>query len=248
MKLKPVFISGAGNGIGAATATAFGAAGHDVIVTDLDVLAAESTARKITAAGGSATAHLLDVAEPNAWDDIADELRKQDRSPGVVVNNAFALVDAPAHEQSESDWNRQLSVTLSSVYRSVRAFHDSLVALQGSIVNVGSVHALVAWPERPAYAAAKGGIVALTRQLSIDYAPEVRVNCVMPGSIMTKVWEGFDETGLAAAARQTSLRRLGRPEEVASAIMYLAGDGASYITGASLVVDGGLTSSVIDVE
>ena len=90
--------------------------------------------------------------------------------------------------------------------------------------------------------------MALTRQLSIDYAPEVRVNCVMPGSIMTKVWEGFDETGLAAAARQTSLRRLGRPEEVASAIMYLAGDGASYITGASLVVDGGLTSSVIDVE
>lgn len=247
MTLRPVFITGAGNGIGAATAAAFGAAGHHVVVTDIDLSAAESTAARILAAGGSATAHLLDVADPEAWDDVAARLRQQDRSPGIVINNAFTLVDAPAHEQSEADWNRQLSVTLSSVYRSVRAFHDSLTSLQGSIVNVGSVHAIVAWPARPAYAAAKGGIVALTRQLSIDYAPAVRVNCVLPGSILTKVWESFDEAGLAAAGRQTSLGRLGRTEEVASAIMFLAGEGASYITGASLVVDGGLTTSVLDV-
>ena len=117
----------------------------------------------------------------------------------------------------------------------------------GAIVNVASVHALVAWPLRPAYAAAKGGIVALTRQLSIDYAPRVRVNCVLPGSILTRVWDAVDDEGLAHAARQASLGRIGRPDEVASAILFLASDAASYITGASLVVDGGQTTSILDV-
>lgn len=247
MTVKPVFITGAGNGIGAATALAFAAIGHDVIVTDVDLAAAEATVADIASAGGTASAHLLDVSEPEAWDEIASQLARERRSPGIVVNNAFALVDAPAHEQTEEDWNHQLSVTLSSVYRSVRAFHGSLRAANGSIVNVGSVHAIVAWPDRPAYAAAKGGIVSLTRQLSIDYAPEIRVNCVLPGSILTKVWDKIDDLGLAAAQRQTSLGRLGRADEVASAILFLAGEGASYITGAALVVDGGLTTSVLDV-
>lgn len=247
MSSRPVFITGAGSGIGAATASAFAAAGHDVIVTDIDGERAAAVATGIVAAGGAATGHPLDVAAPEAWDALAAELRQAGRAPAVVVNNAYTLVDAPAHEQTESDWNRQLSVTLSSVYRSMRAFHESLDAAGGSVVNVGSVHALVAWPLRPAYAAAKGGVVALTRQLSIDYAPRVRVNCVLPGSILTKVWDGVDDTGREAAARQASLGRLGRADEVASAILFLAGDGASYITGTTLVVDGGQTSSVIDV-
>ncbi len=247
MSLKSVFITGAGSGIGAATATAFAAAGHDVIVTDIDGGRATAVAAGIVADGGAATGHRLDVADPQAWDMLAAELHEAGRSPGIVVNNAYAVVDAPAHEQTEVDWNRQLSVTLSSVYRSVRAFHASLTAAGGSVVNVGSVHALVAWPARPAYAAAKGGVVALTRQLSIDYAPKVRVNCVLPGSILTRVWDGTDEAGLSAAARQASLGRLGRADEVASAILFLAGDGASYITGTTLVVDGGQTTSVIDV-
>jgi len=245
---KSVFVTGAGSGIGAATALAFGAAGHDIIVTDIDKEAAEATREEIVRAGGAASSHLLDVAEPAAWTDIAMELRLQGRSPGVVVNNAFSVVKAPAHEQSEPDWNLQLSVTLSSVYRSVRAFHESLAAVRGSIVNVASVHALMAWPGHPAYAAAKGGVVALTRQLSIDYAPDIRVNCVLPGSIMTRAWKDFDQEGIAAAARQASLGRLGRADEVAAAIMFLAGDGASYITGASLVVDGGQTTSLLNVE
>lgn len=244
---RPVFITGAGSGIGAATAAAFAAAGHDVIATDIDATAVAAVAADIAAAGGTATAHRLDVADPDAWEALAGELREAGRSPAIVVNNAYALVDAPAHEQTEADWNRQLSVTLSSVYRSVRAFHAGLEAARGSVVNVGSVHALVAWPERPAYAAAKGGVVALTRQLSIDYAPRIRVNCVLPGSILTKVWDGIDDAGLTAAARQASLGRLGRPEEVASVILFLAGDGASYITGTTVVVDGGQTTSVIDV-
>ncbi len=247
MSGRTVFITGAGSGIGAATAAAFGAAGHQVIVTDIDESAAQSVAHAVLAAGGTAFAHRLDVADPAEWDAVAGALARAGSLPEVVVNNAYTLVDAPAHEQSEEDWNRQLSVNLSSVYRSVKAFHQSLRDAHGSIVNVGSVHALVAWPIRPAYAAAKGGLVSLTRQLSIDYAPEVRVNCVIPGSIMTRVWDAIDDEGLQAAARQASLGRLGRPDEVAAAIVFLASESASYITGASLVVDGGQTTSVVDV-
>lgn len=247
MTNRRVFLTGAGNGIGAAAAHAFATAGHDVIVTDIKGDAAAAVAAEITASGGAATGHRLDVADELAWATLGRELSATGRSPGIVVNNAYTLIDAPAHEQSEEEWNRQLSVTLSSVYRSVRTFHASLTEAEGAIVNVASVHALVAWPLRPAYAAAKGGIVALTRQLSIDYAPHVRVNCVLPGSILTRVWEAVDEEGLAHAARQASLGRIGRPEEVAAAILFLAGDTASYITGASLVVDGGQTSSILDV-
>ncbi len=121
----------------------------------------------------------------------------------------------------------------------MHTFHSDLVASKGAVVNVSSVHAIAARPARPAYAAAKGGVVALTRQLSVDYAPDVRVNCVIPGSIETRVWQGDIGTDRAKAASLISLGRMGRPEEVASAIVFLASEGASYITGESLVVDGG---------
>lgn len=236
---RTVLITGAGNGIGAATARAFGAAGDDVVVTDISLADAQAVAASIP----HATAHMLDVSDSDSWSAISAELRATNRPPAVIVNNAFVHVSAPAHELAEEDWNRELSVTLSGVYRSMRTFHDTLTAARGSMVNVSSVHALVAWPGHPAYAAAKGGIVALSRQLSFEYAPHIRVNSVLPGSILTRVWDSVDHEGLAAAVRQASLGRLGRPEEVASAILFLASDAASYITGTSLVVDGGQTST-----
>jgi NAD(P)-dependent dehydrogenase (short-subunit alcohol dehydrogenase family) len=238
---RTVLITGAGNGIGAATARAFGAAGDDVVVTDVNVDDAAAVAASI---GGSATFHRLDVSDPSAWAAISTQLRAAGRPPAVIVNNAFLHLPGAAHEIDEEQWNRELSVTLSSVYRSMRTFHDTLTAAKGSMVNVSSVHALVAWPGHPAYAASKGGIIALTRQLSFEYAPDVRVNAVVPGSIETRVWDGVDSEGRAAAIRQSTLGRLGRPEEVASAILFLASAAASYITGTSLVVDGGQTSTV----
>jgi NAD(P)-dependent dehydrogenase (short-subunit alcohol dehydrogenase family) len=239
-----VLITGAGHGIGAATAEAFAREGDDVVVTDVDEHSAVATADALRTAGHTATGHRLDVSSDEEWDRLSAELRTQGRPPAVVVNNAFRNTVAPAHRLEPGDWHSILDVTLGGVYRSIRTFHDTLTEARGAVVNVASVHAVLAWPGYPAYAAAKGGVVALTRQLSFDYAPHVRVNAVLPGSIFTRVWEGVDAEEQESALRQATLGRLGRPEEVASAILFLAGEGASYITGVALPVDGGMTTTV----
>lgn len=241
---RTVLITGAAHGIGAAAARTFAAAGDDVVVTDIDVDGAEAVAAEIRAAGGSATGNFLDVGDPEAWDSLSRELRSANRPPAVIVNNAFFQVSGAAHEQSETDWNKQLSVTLSSVYRAMHTFHDTLTAARGSMVNVSSVHGVMSWAEQPAYGAAKGGLISLTRQLSLDYAPHVRVNVVLPGSIETRQWRTQSAEAHELASRQATLQRLGKPEEVASVIQFLASEGASYVTGASLLVDGGMTTTL----
>ena len=240
---RTVLITGAGNGIGAATARTFANGGDDVVVTDIDADAAAAVADEIRAAGGTATGNFLDVADPEAWQALSRELRAANRPPAVIVNNAFFQVAGVAHKQTEDNWNKQLSVSLSSVYRAMHTFHDTLTDARGSMVNVSSVHGVLSWVEQPAYGAAKGGLISLTRQLSLDYAPHVRVNVVLPGAIETRQWDHQSPEELELAGRQATLQRLGTPEEVASVIQFLASEGASYITGASLLVDGGMTTT-----
>ena len=146
---------------------------------------------------------------------------------------------SPAHETDEAAWQQQLSVNLTSVYYSVRTFHAQLSAAQGSIVNVASVHAIAGAPGHAAYAASKGGVTALTRQLSAEYAPGIRVNAVLPGPILTRTWDGVPDDFQEMIAAGTAMKRLGCAEEVAAAIVFLASAGASYITGAELLIDGG---------
>jgi NAD(P)-dependent dehydrogenase (short-subunit alcohol dehydrogenase family) len=229
-------VTGAGSGIGAACARRLSADGLRVVVTDVDLGAAEHVAADLP----ESQAVLLDVADSAAWRRAAEVVRSSYGRLDVVVNNAFTLVRRPAHETTDEEWDLQLSVDLSSVHRSVRTFHDELRQSGGCLVNVSSVHASFGVAGHPAYAAAKGGMLALTRQLAVEYGPDVRVNAVVPGPIRTPVWDRLSEPEVERSARATALLRLGRPEEVAAAVSFLADPAqSSFITGASLLVDGG---------
>jgi NAD(P)-dependent dehydrogenase (short-subunit alcohol dehydrogenase family) len=239
---RVALVTGAGSGIGAAAARRFAEEGASVILADIDEAAAERVASELRDGGRDASAIRCDVSSADDWRALAARVRERHGRLDVVHNNAYAPIEpVPAHLLDERSWERQIAVDLSSVYLSVRTFLSDLRAVRGNIVNTSSVHALLGFRSHPAYAAAKGGIIALTRQLAVEYGPEVRVNAVLPGPIRTGAWDSTSAADVERAAAGTAAGRMGRPEEVASAVVFLASDDASYVTGATLLVDGGYT-------
>jgi NAD(P)-dependent dehydrogenase (short-subunit alcohol dehydrogenase family) len=193
--------------------------------------------------GGECIYKHCDVADGEAWQALVDTVVASYGRLDVVHCNAYTLVVKPIHELLETEWRRQIDVCLGQVFHAGRTCLPLLRANRGALVITSSVHALVGLPGHPAYASAKGAIVALTRQLACDYGPEVRVNTVLPGAIDTPAWDGASDDVRQAYSAQIPLKRFGSADEVASSICYLASDDASYITGASLVVDGGWTAT-----
>lgn len=226
-------VTGAGSGIGRACAVLLAGRGRRVLLVDRSPAVAE-----VAASLPGCAALVADVGQHEAWDGVAAAARALG-PVGTVVSNAAAWSVRPAHEIPRADWDRDLAVNLTPAYEAVVAFHEDLRATAGSLVVVSSVHALVGLPGHPSYAAAKGGLLALTRQLAADYGPAVRVNAVVPGPIETAAWDRVSAEGKAAAARATVLGRLGSAEEVAEVVAFLASPAASYVTGTSIVVDGG---------
>lgn len=233
-------VTGAAAGIGAATAMRLAHEGADVVVADIDDAAGARVVADITENGGNGSFWHLDVTQGDDWDALAGHVGRTWGRLDVLHSNAGrAITVKPAHEFTEREWQAQLSVSLTAAWHGVRALIGLLAQARGCIVLTSSVHALAGLPGHPAYAAAKGALCALGQQLAVEYGPGVRVNTVLPGPVLTSAWDGVSTEAREASIKATAAKRLGDPAEVAAAVAFLASSDASFITGASLVVDGG---------
>ncbi|AKS33786.1 SDR family NAD(P)-dependent oxidoreductase [Mycolicibacterium goodii] len=236
-RTRVAVVTGAARGIGEATARQLHADGFAVALMDLAPEVKDLARELSTAAHGAIGIH-GDVADPQAWADAAAAARDLGRV-NVLVSNAMTVDIAAIDETSTASWQRQLDVMLTGTFHGVKTFLPDLRASRGAVVLVSSVHAMFGLPGRPAYAAAKAGLTGLGRQLAAEYGAQLRVNTVLPGPILTASWDNIGEDDRRISAAATALGRLGEPQEVASVISFLASEASSYITGASIPVDGG---------
>jgi NAD(P)-dependent dehydrogenase (short-subunit alcohol dehydrogenase family) len=245
---KVAVVTGGASGIGRATARKLAAEGARVGIADVDEAGGERVAAGIRDAGADAFFRRTDVRSLADLEAILDEAADRHGRLDVLVNNAAAPVGGSAGEMAEEDWLRVIDVNLSGVWRGMRAAIPRMLAQGGgSIVNLSSVQAHVGFLGWSGYAASKGGIEALTRQAAVEYARVgIRVNAIVPGTIMTEMNEAImasSDDGDAVMAGWVAMHpmgRIGQPEEVAAAIVFLASDEASFITGELLRVDGGM--------
>jgi NAD(P)-dependent dehydrogenase (short-subunit alcohol dehydrogenase family) len=246
---RHALVTGGASGIGEATAKELVRAGGFVWIADLNVTAAEALADSL----GSAKALHLDVTSA---DSIAAASARLDRLD-ILVNNAGIGHVGSIETTEPEDFDRLLDVNVRSVYLVTRAFLPLLFAAAqyheavGAIVNIGSVSGMVGIKQRFAYCMSKGAVLAMTRQLAVEYPKTLRVNAVCPGTVQTPFVEGYlerfhkhnkEEMRTELRARQP-IGRLGRPEEVASMVRYLASDEAAFVSGSLMTIDGGWTAA-----
>ena len=254
MKLrdKVAIITGAGKGIGQGIARVFVKYGAKVVVADWDEAAGAQTAEELRQAGGDAIFVKCDVSNEEQVRAMIQATLDRYGRIDILVNNAGIGVYTPVLETSLEQWNRCLAVNLTGVFLcSKYALPHIKAAGGGAIVNIASVHSCQKVGGTAPYAASKGGVVALTRVMAIDHGRDnIRVNAICPGWIDTPLIRGiFASASDPVEARRTVERRqilgrLGTPEEVGEAAAFLASDEASYITGASLMVDNGMTAQL----
>jgi NAD(P)-dependent dehydrogenase (short-subunit alcohol dehydrogenase family) len=245
---KVAVVTGAASGIGRATARALAAEGALVGIADVDEAGGERVAAGIREAGGEAFFRRADVRSLADLEAVVAAAADRRGRLDVLVNNAAVSVAGSAGEMSEADWVEVVDVNLTGVWRGMRAAIPRMLAQGGgSIVNLSSVQARVGFLGWAGYAASKGGIDALTRQAAVEYAPMgIRVNAIVPGTIATEMNERImadspdPDAVMAGWVAMHPMGRVGQPQEVAAAIVFLASDDASFVTGELLRVDGGL--------
>jgi NAD(P)-dependent dehydrogenase (short-subunit alcohol dehydrogenase family) len=245
MKLqgKTAIVTGGGAGIGRAIAEAFAREGAQVVIANRTVSTGEEGVRSIAAAGGQAVFVPTDVSQSADVQNLIRQTIAHFGRLNVLVNNAGLSPLSSVTECSEEEWDETLSINLKGPFLcSKYAIPEMLKAGGGSIINIGSVLGDVGMSRQAAYCASKGGLALLTRQMALDYGAQgIRTNCVAPGFIRTQMYETNN-----SPERKQQLNRLhpvgrvGTPEEVAHMAVFLASDEASFVNGATLLVDGGL--------
>lgn len=250
LKDKRAVVTGAGNGIGRAIAMRFAMEGARVLVAEIEEGPGNETVKSIREAGGDAQFCHTDISDEQSIAAMADLAAKEFDSVDVLVNNAAAFIFGDIENATMDDWQRVFAVNVTGPATCVRMMLPALrKAGGGAIVNIASVSGLIAQPKFVPYNSSKGALFQLTRCLAMDLAPDkIRVNAIAPGAVRTRATDrhikslGLDpETAYAEFARASVLNRMGTCEEIASAALFLASDEASFITGATLVVDGGAT-------
>lgn len=243
MQRKIAFVTGGGSGIGAAVARLLAHCGAAVAVADIAMTAADAVVQEIERAGGSAIALELDVTDSQAVDDAVGQVVSSLGGLDIGINNAGITGGAGlAGEYDDASWRRVMSVNLDGVFYCQRAEIRAMVASGsgGAIVNLSSVLGQVGAARSPGYVAAKHAVVGLTRSAAIGHAPDrIRVNAVGPGYIDTPLLSGVPADRMAALGALHPIGRLGRAEEVAELVAWLASDAASFATGAYYPIDGG---------
>jgi len=256
---KVALVTGAGSGIGRATATLLAAHGAAVACADLDAAGAEDTAAAIAAGGGSAWSCPLDVTAEAAWQQTMDQLLRAQGRLDIAVNCAGISFACPVADMRLEDWRRVMAVNLEGVFlgtkHAIRAMRPS--GRGGSIVNVSSVSGIKAQPEASAYCASKAAVIMFSKATALECLhkrEKIRVNSISPTGVKTPMWktmpffqelmakEGGEEAAFRAMAQLAPYGRWALPEEVALAILFLASEQSSFITGTNLVFDNGDTA------
>ncbi len=243
---KVAWITGGGAGIGKAASIRFAREGAKVVLLELDPVRGEAVVESINLAGGEAALVVGSATDETDVDRAVDLAMKAYGGLDILVNNAYYCHGTHVLEIDPELWDRNIEGCLKSAYLCSRAALPRMIDRGGgSIVNISSVNAIMSFGES-AYSAGKAGVISLTRTMAVDYGPEgVRVNAICPGTVITEGWQPAlekDPELFERIAEIYPLKRVGKPEEIANVALFLASDEASFVTGAVVVADGGVTS------
>ncbi len=241
---QTALVTGASRGLGHAIALGLGRAGARVACVARDAAKLQATVAEITAAGGAAQAYECDVTNGESVQKTIDAVLEKWEKLSILVNNAGITRDTLIPRMADEQWDEVINTNLRGAFLFTRAVTRPMMqARYGRIVNIASVSGLMGNPGQSNYSASKAGLIGMTRSVARELAPrKVTVNAVAPGFIETEMTEALGEKVLEEVVTRVPLRRLGKPDEVVGAVLFLASSAAAYITGQVLVIDGGMTA------